>query len=149
MIEFDPTAPLPLKECRVMQHRSQRSNELYFGSIGYAAQPKADKRGQYFVRADVPESRLGLKQVHLRNEAVRDYFYFANRRRPGFEKRPFTICSASRIRLQRPVFASRGKCDHSNWKRPVKAGSIARDRTCIQSARQSRPEILLAPILFT
>src|SRR5689334_5270694 len=85
-IEFDQTAPLPLKECRVIQHRAQRPNELYFGSIGYAAQPKADKRGEYFVRAEVPESRLGLKQVHVRNEAVRDYFYFANRRRPGCEE---------------------------------------------------------------
>src|SRR5215813_4869797 len=81
-IEFDPTAPLPLMECRVIQPRPQRSNELYFGSIGYAAQPKADKRGEYFVRAEVPESQLGLKQIHVRNEAVRDYFYFANRRRP-------------------------------------------------------------------
>src|SRR5215469_14987183 len=80
-IEFDPTAPFPLKECRLVQPRSQRSNELYFGSIGYAAQPRADKRGEYFVRAEVPESRLGLKQIHLRNEAVGDYFYFANQRR--------------------------------------------------------------------
>ena len=85
-IEFDPRSPLPLKECRVIQHRAQRPNELYFGSIGYAAQPKADKRGEYYVRAEVPESRLGLKQIHLRNEAVRDYFYFANRRRPGCEE---------------------------------------------------------------
>ena len=85
-IEFDPTAPLPLKECRLVQQRPQRSKELYFGSIGYAAQPKADKRADYFVRAEVPESRLGLKQIHLRNEAVRDYFYFANRRRSGCEE---------------------------------------------------------------
>jgi len=85
-IEFDPTAPLPLKECRLVQQRPQRSKELYFGSIGYAAQPKTDKRADYFVRAEVPESRLGLKQIHLRNEAVRDYFYFANRRRSGCEE---------------------------------------------------------------
>ena len=85
-IEFDPTAPLPLKECRLVQQRPQRSKELYFGSIGYAAQPKADKRADYFVRAEVPESRLGLKQIHLHNEAVRDYFYFANRCRSGCEE---------------------------------------------------------------
>ncbi len=85
-IEFDTTAPLPVKECRVMQPRSHRSQELYFGSIGYAAQPKADKRSEYFVRAEVSESRLGVRQIHLRNEAVRDYFYFANRRRPGYEE---------------------------------------------------------------
>ena len=85
-IEFDPTAPLPLKECRLIQQRAQRPNELYFGSIGCAAQPKADKRGDYFVRAAAPESQLGLKQLHLRNEAVRDYFYFANRRQAGCEE---------------------------------------------------------------
>jgi hypothetical protein len=85
-IEFHPTAPLPLKECRLVQQRPQRSKELYFGLIGYAAQPKADKRADYFVRAEVPESRLGLKQIHLRNEAVRDYFYFANQRRRGCEE---------------------------------------------------------------
>src|SRR5579883_3316820 len=50
-IEFHPTAPLPLKECRLIQQRAQRHKELYFGSIGYAAQPKADKRGEYYVRA--------------------------------------------------------------------------------------------------
>jgi hypothetical protein len=60
--------------------------ELYFGSIGYVAQPKTDKRGEYFLRAEVSESRLGLKQIHARNEAVRDYFYFSNRRRPGCEE---------------------------------------------------------------
>src|SRR5579871_614691 len=85
-IEFDPTAPLPLKEARVLLQRPQRSKELYFGSIGYVAQPKTDKRGEYCLRAEIPESRLGLKQIHLRNEAVRDYFYFANRRRPGSEE---------------------------------------------------------------
>jgi hypothetical protein len=58
-IEFDLTAPLPLKECRLILRRPQRSKELYFGSIGYVAQPKADKRGEYFLRADVSESRLG------------------------------------------------------------------------------------------
>jgi hypothetical protein len=85
-IEFDPTAPLPLKECRIVQRQPHTSKELYFGSIGYAAQPRADKRGEYFVRAEIPESRLGLKQIHVRNEAVRDYFYFANRRRLGCEE---------------------------------------------------------------
>jgi hypothetical protein len=84
-IEFGPTAPLPLKECRVIQQRPNRSNELYFGSIGYAAQPKADKRGEYYVRAEAAESRLGLKQIHVSNEAVRDHRYFANRHRPGCE----------------------------------------------------------------
>jgi hypothetical protein len=83
---LDPTTPLPLKECRVVQQRPHRSKELYFGAIGYVAQPKTDKRGEYFLRADVSESRLGVRQILVRTEAVRDYFYFANRRRTGCEE---------------------------------------------------------------
>jgi hypothetical protein len=79
-IDLDPTTPLPLKECRVVQQRPHRSKELYFGAIGYVAQPKTDKRGEYFLRADVSESRLGVRQILVRTEAVREYFYFANRR---------------------------------------------------------------------
>jgi hypothetical protein len=85
-IEFDSTEPDPRKEFRLLQGRAGAPKEVYIVSVGYAAQPKADKRGEYFVRTDVPESRLGVKQIHLRNEAVRDYFYVPNRRRSGCEE---------------------------------------------------------------
>src|ERR1051326_4436322 len=61
-IEFDPTAPLPLKECRMVQQRPQRPKELYFGQIGYAAQPKADKRGIY---QDWKSTRLNSSHIPL------------------------------------------------------------------------------------
>src|SRR5437867_9763999 len=34
---------------------SARSRDVYQGPIGYAAQPKKDKRDQLFVRAEVPQ----------------------------------------------------------------------------------------------
>ena len=63
----------------MIQQQRNRPKELYFGAIGYAAQPKAYKRGEYYVRAEVSESHLGLKQIHLRNDAARDYFYLASK----------------------------------------------------------------------
>src|SRR5579864_3003766 len=85
-IEFDPTVADPAHELRVLQASERRPRELYFASIGYVTQPKADKRGEYFVRAEIVNARLGVKRIHLPCDAVRDYFYFANRRRPGSEE---------------------------------------------------------------
>lgn len=38
----------------------RRPDHLYQGPIGYATQPKVDKRGQHFVAAEVRQSRLGI-----------------------------------------------------------------------------------------
>ena len=54
-------------------HRKAR--QLYFGRIGCVTQPRTDKRGQYFVQADVLEGGLGIGALQLPNSAVRDYFY--------------------------------------------------------------------------
>src|SRR5579864_7134317 len=85
-IEFDPTVANPARELRVLQASERRPRELYFASIGCVTQPKADKRNEYFVRAEIVDARLGVKRIHLPSDAVRDYFYFANRRRPGSEE---------------------------------------------------------------
>jgi hypothetical protein len=85
-IEFDPTVVDPARELRVLQTSKRRPRELYFASIGYVTQPNADKRNQYFVRAEIVDARLGVKRIHLPSDVVRDYFYFANRRRPGSEE---------------------------------------------------------------
>ncbi len=61
----------------------RRTRHLYFGRIGYVAQPKTDKRGEYFVRAEVLESAVGIRALHLPNDAVRDYFYFFTPTPPG------------------------------------------------------------------
>jgi hypothetical protein len=85
-IEFDPTAADPAREFRLLQASGRRQQEIYFASIGYVTQPKADKRNEYFVRAEIAGGRLGVKRIHLPNDAVRDHFYFSNRRRPGCEE---------------------------------------------------------------
>src|SRR5439155_11521100 len=58
---------------------SGRSRDLYQASICYAVQPKADKRDKPYVRAEVSAGRLGICSIHLPCEALRDYFYVANR----------------------------------------------------------------------
>src|ERR1035438_887739 len=85
-IEFDPTAKDPAREFRVLQASGRRHQELYFASIGYVTQPKADTRNGYCVRAEVAGGRLGVKRIPLPSDAVRDYFYFSNRRCPGCEE---------------------------------------------------------------
>ncbi len=104
-IEFDPTAVDLDRELRVVQNTSQRPKELYFAPIGYVTLPKPDKRDEYFVRAAVTDSRLGVRHVHLPNEAVREYFYFSNRRRPGCEEQTLydllrTVPSAGPVDLR-------------------------------------------------
>jgi hypothetical protein len=48
--------------------------------IGYATQPRKDRRDNLFVSAEVPDSQLGISAISLRCEALRDYFYVGNRR---------------------------------------------------------------------
>jgi hypothetical protein len=85
-IEFDPTAADPNRELRIVQNTSRRPRELFCAPIGYVTQPRPDKRDEYFLRAAVSGSRLGVRHVHLSSAAVRDYFYFSNRRSPGCQE---------------------------------------------------------------
>jgi len=104
-IEFDSTATDPNRELHILQSASRRPREIYSALIGYVTQPKPDKRGQYFVRAAVTGSRLGARHIHLPSAAVRDYFYFSNRRRPGCEEQTLfdllgTVPSAGPVDLR-------------------------------------------------
>jgi hypothetical protein len=54
----------------------EKARHLYFGRIGHVTQPWADKRDEYFLRAEVTESAFGIQALHLPNSTVRDYFYF-------------------------------------------------------------------------
>jgi hypothetical protein len=66
----------PTNEYVAIQNSLRRkARRLYFGRIGYVTQPKTDKRDEYFVRAEVPESGFGIRSLHLPNTVVRDYFY--------------------------------------------------------------------------
>ncbi len=61
---------------------SARSRDVYQAPIGYAAHPKSDKRDQFYVRAEASNGRLGISALYLTCEALRDYFYVADRRLP-------------------------------------------------------------------
>ena len=56
-----------------------RNHDIYQVSIGYAAQPRCDKREQFYVRAEVSQGHLGISALHIPCELLRDYFYVANR----------------------------------------------------------------------
>src|SRR5579862_5801083 len=66
----------PVSEYLAIQDSGRRkSSHLYFGRIGYVTRPKPDRRNEHYVRAEVSESRLGIRSLHVPNSAVRDYFY--------------------------------------------------------------------------
>ena len=58
------------------------SRDLYQGRVNYVARPKPDKRGQFYVRAELSTCRLGISSIHLPCDVVRDYFYVSARGEP-------------------------------------------------------------------
>src|SRR6266853_4503309 len=62
-------------------HAEERRLDVFQAEIGYATQPRKDKRNNLFVSAEVPDSQLGVSAINLRCEVLRDYFYVGNRRR--------------------------------------------------------------------
>jgi hypothetical protein len=62
-------------------HPEERRWDVFQTEIGYATQPRKDKRNNLFVSAEVPNSQLGISVINPRCEALRDYFYVANRGR--------------------------------------------------------------------
>jgi len=58
----------------------ERRWDVFHAEIGYATQPRKDKRNNLFVSAEVPDSQLGISAINLRCAALRDYFYVGNRR---------------------------------------------------------------------
>jgi hypothetical protein len=61
---------------------SAGNHDVYQAPIGYAAQPKSDKRQRLYVRAQVSQGSLGISALHFPCEVLRDYFYVADRRLP-------------------------------------------------------------------
>jgi len=68
---------------------SGRNRDLYQAPISYAAQPKANRREQLYVRSEVSTSRLGVSYIHLPCDVVRDCFYVATRRQPWEHQKSF------------------------------------------------------------
>src|SRR5437867_8991239 len=59
----------------------ERRQDVFQAEIGYATQPRKDKRDNLFVSAEVRSPGLGISAINLRCESLRDYFYVGNRRR--------------------------------------------------------------------
>lgn len=53
--------------------------DVYQATIGCVSQPRLDKRGEYFVSAEVPNGQLGISSIRIESETLRDYFYVADR----------------------------------------------------------------------
>ena len=84
-IDFPLIAASPEAGTEIYIHKntsSPRTRDVYQVSIGYAAQPKSDKREQLYVRAEIPHGNLGISALHFPCEVLRDYFYVANRNQP-------------------------------------------------------------------
>jgi len=62
--------------------------DLYHARVGYAAQPKPDRRGEMFVRVEVVGGRLGMGAIHIPCHVIRDYFFAANRNVPWNGQEP-------------------------------------------------------------
>ncbi len=58
---------------------ASRPCEVYQVSIGYVSQPRQDKRGEYFVTAEVLNGQLGISSIQIGSETLRDHFYVADR----------------------------------------------------------------------
>ena len=94
----------PVAEFLATQNSIRRkARQICFGHIGYVTQPKADKRDEYFVRAEVPESSLGIRALHLPNAVVRDYFYFFAPDRAARAVLRFMISCAHRREAHQPI----------------------------------------------
>jgi hypothetical protein len=63
------------------------SQEIFQAAIGYATQPRKDKRGHLYVLVEVVSRCLGVSAVHLHCETLRDYFYVGNRN-CAFDRQP-------------------------------------------------------------
>jgi hypothetical protein len=74
-------------EIYIRHNPEERRQDAFQAEIGYATQPRKDKRGNLFISAEIPGSRLGISSIQLRCEALRDYFYVGNRRR-SWERQP-------------------------------------------------------------
>ena len=126
-------------------------------AIGYAAQPKSDKREQLYIRAEVPHWNLGISALHFPCEVVRDYFYVTNRRQ-SWDRQitlydtlriPFTASPAElRLAFKLRALELRGegapKTDFSMLERAFNILAQSELRTCYDELMANSS----APVLF-
>ena len=136
---------------------SRGSHDLYQAPISYAAHPKADKRGQLYVRAEVSAGRLGISAIHLPCDAVRDYFYVPTRGAPWGHQaslydtlRITPTASLAELRLAFKLrqlelrTAGASKRDHATLERAFNTLAQPQTRSCYDSLLKDSS----APALF-
>jgi hypothetical protein len=74
-------------EIYIRHNHQTRGRDVFQAEIGYVSQPRGDRRDNLFVSAEVPSSRLGISDINLRCDALRDYFYVGNRHR-AWDRQP-------------------------------------------------------------
>ncbi len=65
-----------------------KRSDIYQAPTGYAIQPKPDRRGEIFVRAQVIAASLGIAAIHISCHVIRDYFFAARRNLPWNSQEP-------------------------------------------------------------
>lgn len=92
----------------------KRRQDVFQADIGYATQPRKDRRDNLFVSAEIHGSRLGISAINLRCEALRDYFYVGNRRQ-AWDRQP-SFYELLRVNPKvSPCCASPSNCAPSNF----------------------------------
>src|SRR6266481_712275 len=81
LLPLDLEATAADTDIYIRHNPEKRKQDFFQASIGYATQPRKDRRDNLFVSAEIHDSRLGISSINLRCEALRDYFYVGNRRR--------------------------------------------------------------------
>ena len=71
-----PSGDVVGAEIFITKHGPSHASPCFYQTpIGYVTQPKADKRNELFVSAEVREPSLGIASVFLPCEVLREYFY--------------------------------------------------------------------------
>src|SRR5258708_5297323 len=89
-VRFPLTLEAPAGATEIQVRNTNRitgRREIFQADIGYATQPRKDKRGDLFVLAEVVGPRLGISTIQLRCDTLRDYFY-AGSRNCAFDRQP-------------------------------------------------------------
>jgi hypothetical protein len=113
----------PIREYLCSRNSPQgKGRQLYFGRVGYVTQPRADKRNEYFIRAEVPESDLGVRFLHLPNDAVAITFTVSHRPTAAPPALRSTKSCARHRRPAQPICGSPIEYAASNWRPPRRHG---------------------------
>src|SRR5258708_44405 len=60
--------------------QASRHRDVYQVPIGYASQPRQDKREEDFVIAEDLNGQLGISSIRIASETLRDYLYVSDRK---------------------------------------------------------------------